>query len=171
VKTARTVEKKFFMGKAIILLGTNLGDKRQNLAKARQAISAYGTLVQKSGVYESPAWGYDSTNTYFNQVVVLSTELDPEAVLENLLAIENAMGRIRLEDGYSDRTIDLDVLDYDGIISSSHRLELPHPRLHLRKFTLLPMAEVAQEWVHPVLKLSMDALLAQCPDEVLPLRL
>lgn len=171
VKTARTVEKKFFMGKAIILLGTNLGDKHQNLAKAVAAISEHGTLVQTSGIYESPAWGYDSTHTYFNQVVILRTELAPEALLETLLAIETSLGRLRLGEGYADRTLDLDVLDYDGIISDNEHLTLPHPRLHLRLFTLLPMAEVAPAWKHPVLGLTMDALLSQCPDTVKPERL
>lgn len=171
VKTARTVEKKFFMGKAIILLGTNLGDKHQNLAKAIEAISQYGKLLRTSGIYESPPWGYDSSNTYFNQVVLLETSLSSPSLLEVLLGIEKALGRVRNEAGYTDRTMDLDILDYEGEVSTSEQLILPHPRLHLRLFTLLPMAEVAPHWVHPSSDESIDTLLAKCPDRVQPNRL
>ena len=111
------------------------------------------------------------SNTYFNQVVLLETSLASPSLLEVLLDIEKALGRVRNEAGYTDRTMDLDILDYEGKVSTSEQLILPHPRLHLRLFTLLPMAEVAPHWVHPSSDESIDTLLAKCPDRVQPNRL
>ncbi|HAF46043.1 MAG TPA: 2-amino-4-hydroxy-6-hydroxymethyldihydropteridine diphosphokinase [Cryomorphaceae bacterium] len=168
VKTARTVVKKFFMGQAIILLGTNLGDKVQNLATAKEAIGRFSIVLRKSRCYESPAWGYYSTNSYLNQVLLVETDLGPEELLVKLLFTEKAMGRVREEAGYADRTIDLDMLDYDGKVWESELLVLPHPRLHLRRFTLMPMEDVVPNWSHPTLAKSLATLLDECPDEVLP---
>ena len=78
------------------------------------------------------------------------------------------MGRVREEEGYADRTIDLDILDYDGNVWDSELLKLPHPRLHVRRFTLMPMGDVVSNWSHPTLKKSLATLLAECPDEVVP---
>lgn len=127
------------MSQAILLLGTNLGDKKRNLAIARKAIGRFGKILGKSRCYESQPWGYQSTNSYLNQVLIVETALAPEKLLVQLLQTEKAMGRIREEQGYADRTIDLDVLDYDGKVWESESLVLPHPRLHLRRFTLMPM--------------------------------
>ncbi|HCP40353.1 MAG TPA: 2-amino-4-hydroxy-6-hydroxymethyldihydropteridine diphosphokinase [Cryomorphaceae bacterium] len=168
VKTARTVVKKFFMGQAIILLGTNLGDKVQNLATAKEAIVRFSTILGKSRLYESPPWGYQSTNSYLNQVLLVETDLGPEELLVKLLFTEKAMGRVREEAGYADRTIDLDMLDYDGKIWESELLVLPHPRLHLRRFTLMPMEDVVPNWSHPILQKSLATLLDECPDKVVP---
>lgn len=78
------------------------------------------------------------------------------------------MGRVREEAGYADRTIDLDMLDYDGKIWESELLVLPHPRLHLRRFTLMPMEDVVPNWSHPILQKSLATLLDECSDEVVP---
>jgi len=156
------------MGQAIVLLGTNLGDKEQNLATAQEAIGRFSTILGKSRLYESPPWGYESTNSYLNQVLLVDTTLGPEELLLRLLETEKAMGRVREEEGYADRTIDLDVLDYDGKIWESELLLLPHPRLHLRRFTLMPMRDVVPNWSHPTLGKSLTTLLDECSDEVVP---
>tara|TARA_B100000927_G_scaffold56791_1_gene43585 strand:+ start:9495 stop:9977 length:483 start_codon:yes stop_codon:yes gene_type:complete len=156
------------MGQAIILLGTNLGDKVQNLATAKEAIVRFSTILGKSRLYESPPWGYQSTNSYLNQVLLVETDLGPEELLVKLLFTEKAMGRVREEAGYADRTIDLDMLDYDGKIWESELLVLPHPRLHLRRFTLMPMEDVVPNWCHPILQKSLATLLDECSDEVVP---
>jgi 2-amino-4-hydroxy-6-hydroxymethyldihydropteridine diphosphokinase len=156
------------MGQAIILLGTNLGDKGQNLTTAQEAIGRFSTILGKSRLYESPPWGYQSTNSYLNQVLLVETALGPEELLLRLLDTETAMGRIREEEGYADRTIDLDVLDYDGRVWESELLVLPHPRLHLRRFTLMPMGDVVPNWSHPILGKPLATLLAECPDDVVP---
>jgi len=156
------------MGEAIILLGTNLGDKVQNLATAQEAIGRFSTIIGKSRLYLSPPWGYQSVNSYLNQVLLVKTALGPEELLLRLLDTETAMGRVREEEGYADRTIDLDLLDYDGKVWESELLVLPHPRLHLRRFTLMPMEDVVPNWSHPTLEKSLATLLDECPDEVLP---
>jgi len=156
------------MSQAILLLGTNLGDKKRNLAIAREAIGRFGKILGKSRCYESPPWGYQSTNSYLNQVLLVDTALGPEQLLVRLLETERAMGRVREEEGYADRTIDLDILDYGGNVWDSELLVLPHPRLHLRRFTLMPMVDVVPNWSHPTLKKSLATLLAECPDEVVP---
>lgn len=94
--------------------------------------------------------------------------MGPEELLLHLLDTETAMGRIREEEGYTDRTIDMDVLDYDGRVWESELLVLPHPRLHLRRFTLMPMSDVVPNWSHPTLGKPLVTLLAECPDEVVP---
>jgi len=156
------------MSQAIILLGTNLGDKKRNLAAAREAIGRFTTILGKSRLYESPPWGYESTNSYLNLVLLVETALGPEELLLQLLDTETAMGRIREEEGYADRTSDLDILDYDGRVWESELLVLPHPRLHLRRFTLMPMGDVVPHWSHPILGKPLATLLAECPDEVVP---
>lgn len=156
------------MSQAIILLGTNLGDKKRNLAAAREAIGRFTTILGNSRLYESPPWGYESTNSYLNLVLLVETALGPEELLLQLLDTETAMGRIREEEGYADRTIDLDILDYDGRVWESELLVLPHPRLHLRRFTLMPMGDVVPNWSHPILGKPLATLLAECPDEVVP---
>jgi len=156
------------MSQAILLLGTNLGDKKRNLAIAREAIGRFGKILGKSRLYHSPPWGYESSNAYLNQVLLVETLLEPEKLLLRLLDTETAMGRIREEEGYADRTIDLDVLDYDGRVWESELLVLPHPRLHLRRFTLMPMGDVVPNWSHPIFGKSLATLLAECPDEVVP---
>jgi 2-amino-4-hydroxy-6-hydroxymethyldihydropteridine diphosphokinase len=157
------------MSQAIILLGTNLGDKERNLAAAREAMGRFSTILGKSRLYESPPWGYESTNSYLNLVLLVETALGPEELLLRLLDTETAMGRIREEEGYTDRTIDLDILDYDGRVWESELLVLPHPRLHLRRFTLMPMGDVVPHWSHPTLEKSLATLLEECPDEVVPM--
>ena len=140
----------------------------QNLATAKEAIDRFSIVLRKSRCYESPAWGYYSTNSYLNQVLLVETDLGPEELLLSLLETETAMGRIREEEGYADRTIDLDVLDYDGRVWESELLVLPHPRLHLRRFTLMPMGDVVPNWSHPNTGKSLATLLTECPDEVVP---
>ena len=98
----------------------------------------------------------------------METDLGPEELLLRLLDTETTMGRVREEKGYADRTIDMDVLDYDGKVWESELLVLPHPRLHVRRFTLMPMEDVVPNWSHPTLEKSLATLLDECPDEVLP---
>ncbi len=171
VRTARTVLKKDFMKEVLILLGTNLGDKRENLVKAVHCIGQFGEIVRKSALYESPAWGYESIASYLNQVLLLHTEIEPEMLMQELLKVEEELGRERLNEGYADRFIDIDILSIDAMVQQTSILELPHPRMHLRRFTLLPLQEVHPEWMHPILGQSVTALLEVCPDTAVPTKL
>jgi 2-amino-4-hydroxy-6-hydroxymethyldihydropteridine diphosphokinase len=152
------------MVKAILLLGTNLGDKHENLRIARLKCSALGTIIGESSIYESPAWGFESSESFYNQVLLLETKLEAEVLLSELLKAEEAMGRERSKLGYADRIVDMDLLDFGGRQIMSPTLEVPHPRLHLRKFTLLPLKEAVPHWVHPSSGKAIDDLLEDCTD-------
>ncbi len=119
VRTASTVLKKDFMKEVLILLGTNLGDKRENLAKAIESIGRFGKIHRTSARYESPAWGYESTASYFNQVLLLHTAIEPEVLMQGLLAVEQELGRERLAEGYADRLIDIDILSIDRLVQQT----------------------------------------------------
>lgn len=127
--------------------------------------SRVGELTAQSSIYVSPPWGYQSSNEYYNQVLIFETSLSPNRVLEYCLRIEQLLGRERKEDGnYTDRTIDIDMLFYDDLILEEKELIVPHPRMHLRKFCLLPLFEVCPDWIHPVSQQDLVYLIDHCED-------
>jgi len=152
----------------IILMGSNLGDRVKFFLEAEKRITHdIGRILIKSSIYETQPWGFDHKNEFLNQVVGLESEFPTDKVLDALLTIENQMGRKREEGGYTTRNIDLDLLFYDSFIINTTKLILPHPRLHLRKFTLVPLNEIFPTLVHPVLNMSISQILKNCSD---PLR-
>ena len=155
------------MEKCYLLFGSNLGDKDEIFAKACLLINnRCGRVVEISAAYESEPWGFEAEEWFLNRVIVMETELGPEELLRHLLDIEAELGRVRHPDiqGYTSRTADLDILYYGSHVIRSERLTVPHPRLHLRRFALLPMCEVAPDWVHPLLNMTQTELLQCCPD-------
>ena len=154
------------MPKVYLLLGGNLGDRILYLQQARGSINRQvGTLTRSSKVYETAAWGKTDQPNFLNQVLEVHTELTPEEVLQSVNAIEQELGRVRQEH-WGARVIDIDILFYNSLVLQTQRLTIPHPQLHLRRFTLLPLAELAPELVHPVLGKSITQLLQECPDEL-----
>lgn len=148
----------------ILLLGSNLGDKRDMLERAVQAIGLQvGQVYRSSGLYETDAWGLEDQPSYYNQVLWVRTSLQPMQVLEATQAIEQQLGRER-RIKWGARIIDIDILYHGSQVSEHPRLRLPHPFLHERRFTLVPLAEVAPRWVHPLLGLDSLQLLQQCAD-------
>jgi len=118
------------MPAAYILLGSNIGDKATFLKQAIHEIeNSCGEITKKSSIYETEPWGFKSQNSFYNQVISINTNLQPEALLEVLLSIEIDLGRIRSGKGYSSRTIDLDILFYDNLIIKNNRLIIPHPKI------------------------------------------
>ncbi len=143
-----------------------MGDCIGLMNRAIQLINEdIGKIVSKSGIYCSKSWGYISTRDYYNQCIVTHTELNPNQVLETILKIESKLGRVRKTDAYADREIDIDILFYANRIISDEKLTIPHPRMHLRRFALLPVNEVDPGFVHPVFKKRISMLLAECIDE------
>ena len=138
---------------SFILLGSNLG-KRESLLK--QAITMIGEIcgevMASSKIYETEPWGFVSENNFLNQVVMIKTELEAHDLLKELLSIEATLGRQRDENvkSYTSRPMDLDILYYGDMIINDTDLIVPHPRLHMRRFTLLPLCDIASDFEHPV---------------------
>ena len=149
-----------------LILGSNLGDRMAILADALMQLElTAGQLKAQSGLYETAAWGKQNQTSFLNQVVEISSALPPHELLGKILDIELKLGRVR-EEKWGPRTLDLDILYYDDLIVSSPTLTLPHPQLHQRRFTLIPLCEIAPLWVHPVLKKNNLQLLQECPDQL-----
>ena len=157
--------KELLVHQAWISLGSNLGDRAVQLGRARSYMaSSCGTILCVSGIYESGAWGFDSTHMFYNQCLQMETTLSPSLLLRQLLEIEEKMGRQRKGTEYSDRPIDLDILFYDDLIIQTDDLQVPHPRMAGRKFVLQPLHEIAPDKRDPVTGLTVGELLAKCED-------
>ena len=153
------------MNKAVLLLGSNLGDGQLLFQQVISLIDErLGKLEIQSALYQSPPWGFEHENDFINQVLIMNTEKDAEEVLQSCLQIEVDLGRKRTAQGCGARTIDIDVLFVNDEVMETGSLVLPHPRLHLRKFTLLPLVELIPDFVHPTLQKSIQELLVACED-------
>lgn len=141
-------------------LGSNLGDKRSHINHAIQLIGMEaGEVLDVSSFYNSPPWGFNSRHVFLNAVLIISTEITPLELLNKTQRIEKRIGRKeKTEEGYEDRMIDIDILFYDNQIVNLPQLTIPHPCLHKRDFVLCPLAEIAPDLVHPVLKKSVREL-------------
>ncbi|MEY4931125.1 MAG: hypothetical protein RI909_1849 [Bacteroidota bacterium] len=124
-----------------------------------------GTIARQSSVYETKPWGKTNQPDFFNQVILIHTTKSSEDCLLLLLAIEEQMGRKR-EEHWGARIIDLDLLYADDDIMETDRLTLPHPAIPQRKFVLVPLVEIAPDFLHPGLKKNQRQLLDECPDEL-----
>ncbi len=153
--------------KTILLLGGNEPNTLELFFKTRQLISEMiGDIVMESSIYGSKPWGFEADHDFFNCVIEIETLLTPSELLKKTMQIETMLGRKRHSQiGYSSRAIDLDILFYDDIILESEKLIIPHPRLHLRRFTLLPLVEKWSQIEHPSLHKSMIELLKGCSDQ------
>jgi 2-amino-4-hydroxy-6-hydroxymethyldihydropteridine diphosphokinase len=147
-----------------VLLGTNLGDKLNNLEVARTLIdNSVGKISKLSKIYETEAWGKTDQPSFYNQIISFTTDLQAEHLLDALLDIETKIGRIRYEK-WGQRIIDIDVLYYEDQVINISRLKIPHPEIQNRRFTLIPLVEIAPELTHPELKKTSVQLLSECKD-------
>ena len=150
-----------------VLLGSNLGDRELLVNQASKMIGERcGKIVAKSRLYESEPWGFKSEHWFLNQVVKIETALSPDDLIKELLEIEKELGRDRSvpHEGYVSRPMDLDILYFGNEIIDTQMITAPHPRLHERRFTLLPLCDIAPDYVHPVMKKTNLQLLDDCQD-------
>ena len=153
-------------------LGTNIGNKIGHLKKAIHAIELRaGKIRSCSGIYETPAWGFESDH-FLNACVMLDTTLAPEELMNSILDIEKSLGRVRSDKkGYEARIIDIDILFYEDKIINTTHLKVPHEQLHLRKFVLVPLCDIAPGKIHPHFKKTVLQLLEECGDTSDPVKI
>lgn len=147
-----------------LLLGTNDGNRMANLNSAKDEIKkSVGLVVEESAIYQTAAWGKTDQPDFYNQVLLLQTTISPEALLLHLQQIEKKLGRERKEK-WGARIIDIDILYFGKTVLNTPDLLIPHPAIALRRFTLVPLVEIAPHFVHPVLKKTNLVLLQECVD-------
>lgn len=155
------------MNNVFLLLGTNLGERELQLQTAIAEIGEkVGPVLKKSAVYETQSWGRTDEPDYLNQVIFLKTEVSATVVLSKILEIETGMGRKRYKK-WGSRLIDIDILFYNNEIIKQNGLEIPHPELHNRRFTLEPLTEIAPDLIHPVFNKTMSELKNELTDSLI----
>ena len=161
-----------------LLLGSNRGDREKNLLSGCAGIQqGIGRVLRISSVYETEPWGFEDNTPFYNQAMEVETSLSPSEVLNVINDIEKNLGRMRAvvsascgpdcgcaNGSYAPRTIDIDILFYGSRIIFTEELMILHPRLHERRFTLVPLDEIAPGLVHPVYRKPVSVLLQECAD-------
>ena len=156
------------MSKVYFSIGSNKGNRSGLINEAIDKIDIIiGKVMLKSSIYDTKSWGFNSNN-FYNICILVESELTPDLILNKILTIEKDMGRLKKTDQYSDRFIDIDILFFDNMIINSKSLEIPHPRIQLRKFVLTPMLELTPDLIHPILKKSIRQLEIECVDKDQP---
>jgi len=153
------------MSVVYLLIGGNLGDVKGNMLMTYDLIlKKIGQVKLSSSIIETEPWGFKHKNNFLNQVFKVITDLTPIELLLETQKIEKQLGRVISISGYEARTMDIDILFYDDDIINIDNLIVPHPRLHLRRFTLFPLNEIAENYIHPVLNKTIHELLEACVD-------
>lgn len=148
------------MALVYLSLGSNLGNREEKLLEALSLIEkGCGTIIDKSGIHRSAPWGYKSDKEFLNMAISLNTTLQAAELLEEIQLIEGLLGRSRIEEAYSDRPIDIDIVFYDQIVIQSPDLTIPHPLMEQRGFVLEPLMEIAADYRHPILKKTIRELM------------
>ena len=143
-------------------IGTNLGQRRDNVLKALQLIKDKGIVVlAESSLHETAPWGVKNQPPFLNGALKIETELSPKDLLKELKGIERKMGRLFTSQRWGPRVIDLDILMYDDLVLNEPDLIIPHRLMHEREFVLLPLKEIAPDVMHPVLNISISDLLQE----------
>lgn len=155
-----------------LALGSNLGDKLHNITQARDLLIESGIIISSriSSLYSTEPVGVSNQPWFVNTVISGLTSYSPENLLFLLKSTEYLLGR-QSRQRWHEREIDIDILFYDNMIFKSKYLEIPHGNLHLRKFVLVPLAELSPELIHPIIKKSAHELLNECPDNSVVVKL
>ena len=153
------------MHQVFLGIGGNTGNKHENFDKVYTFIkNELGDIIKRSSVYETPPWGFESEENFWNQVIIVETQFSPEKLLKNIAQIENHFGRERVKGKYTSREMDIDILYFDDLIVNIEKLTIPHPQISNRLFVLVPLAEIAPEFLHPQLKMTSLQMFNNCTD-------
>lgn len=154
------------MNEIFLITGGNLGNRKKNLQTATGLIqSEIGKIIRSSKIYVTDAWGITDQKSFYNQVHVVESNFSAKEVMENILKIEEEMGRVRTIKNAA-RIIDIDILFFNDDIVNEQNLTIPHPEIINRRFVLSPLNEIASDMIHPVYKKNIHELLAMCKDEL-----
>lgn len=149
-----------------LILGSNMNNRELYINGAIEYIKEnIGEVLKCSHLYETEPWGFDDETFFLNQVLKIETKLLPNQILEKINTLEAQMGRVRTNMRYSARPIDVDILFYDNDIIDEPQLIIPHKEITNRRFVLVPLADVAADYIHPVLQKKVSQLLLECPDK------
>ena len=149
-----------------LLLGGNLGDREANFKKVRDIIYYdIGKIKRKSSLYETEPWGFKHEMNFLNQLIQIETPFRPEEILAKIEKIEKCFKKNSEKGKYLPREMDIDILFYDNEIIKKPGIEIPHPRLHLRKFVLEPLYELVPDHIHPVFAVTIRELRDNCTDK------
>ncbi len=156
------------MHKVYLGIGGNIGNKQNNFEEVYQIIeNEVGKIIKSSSIYETPPWGFHADDPFWNSVIEIDTLLEDVELLWKIHEIEDRFGRKRGKELYESREMDIDILYFDDIYVETNTLIIPHPRIHQRKFVLVPLAEIAPELKHPLLRLTSLEMLQNCKDRSL----
>jgi len=154
------------MHTVFIGLGGNIGDKPENFKRAHTLINErLGQIQLESSIYETPPWGFHSEHFFWNQVVQIETKLEAEELLWHMKELEDKFGVKSKDERYTNREMDLDILYFDEVYLEDKELIIPHPRIHERKFVLVPLVEIAPDYKHPLRRLTNLQMLENCRDK------
>ena len=160
------IEQELEINKVYISLGSNLGNRKQNLKKSLLLIDKkIGNIFKLSNIYQSEPWGLKNQNYFLNQVIIVDTNHDPFKLIDLCKNIELLMGRKHIKK-WGPRNIDIDILYFNNEIINNKNLKIPHPEIHKRRFVLKPLNELDKNYIHPVHNISNLELLKNCNDEL-----
>lgn len=151
--------------KTVLLLGSNMGDRRKNLSAAIKEINTMiDKVTMQSKIYETEPWGNTDQEKFYNMCVVIDTNKEAEEIFRRTLLIEKKLGRVRNALQYQPRIIDIDILFVGDTVINTHQLTIPHEQIPNRRFTLTPLAEIIPDFIHPVMNKSVLELWNDCTD-------
>jgi len=155
------------MNSITILLGGNIGNTQQYIVDAEKLlIERIGPIQNSSSIYESEPWGFESEQWFLNKTIILHSQLQAVKVLEICQEIEKLLGREKKNTlVYESRPMDIDILFFNDEIITEPNLIVPHPKMHLRRFTLMPLQEILNDFSHPIINKNIGELLNECEDK------